>query len=103
MTVLLLLLGIYLGMRCVVALHAVVDLVYDWRRHGLRMGAGLVIWWGGSALLALLLPPDLRQLLLAAMFGYLLLYLGGALLLGHVLLPWRWRQARRRDVDVPPS
>ena len=110
--------GIYLSMRCIAALHRIVDLGYALRREKWRIARGLVGWGGVTFLFYLLLPARLEGVFLSSLLGYALLYIG--LWSGiRILLALRWRRvaranstlddgghphpARRADGNQPPA
>jgi len=69
------LLGLYLSIRVLAALYAVVDLWYAVRRTWPRMVRGLVVWGGITAVAAWPLAPPYRTALLSGLAGYVLFYL----------------------------
>ena len=67
--------GVYLSVRVLAALYAVLDLWYAWRRTGPRMVRGLVVWGGLTALAVWSLAPPYRIALAGGLAGYVLFYL----------------------------
>lgn len=87
------LVGIYLSMRCVAALHRVVDLGYAWQREKWRIARGLLGWGGGSLLLYVMLPDAWQGLFAISLLAYALSYVLLWSLI-RVLLAQYWRRFR---------
>lgn len=80
------LLGIYLAIRVLAALHRIIDLWYAFRTAWRTVLRGLAVWCGGTLALVLVLPAHYRPALLWAMAAYLSFYLVG-FALWHLAVP----------------
>jgi hypothetical protein len=67
--------GVYLSIRGLAALYAVLDLWYAVRRTWPRMVRGLVAWGGITAVAVWLLAPPYRTGFVFGLAGYVLFYL----------------------------
>jgi hypothetical protein len=67
--------GVYLSIRGLAALYAVLDLWYAVRRTWPRMVRGLVTWGGITAVAVWRLAPPYRTGFLFGLAGYVLFYL----------------------------
>ena len=83
----LLVLGIYLCMRTLAALHRILDLWYTIRTVWPRVVRGVVVWVTTTAAIALVLPARLRVTFLWGFAGYLVFYVAVALFLSRVVMP----------------
>lgn len=94
--------GIYLSMRCIAALHRIVDLGYALSREKWRITRGLAGSGGATLLLYLLLPARWEGVFLLSLLGYALLYIG--LWSGiRIMLALRWRQLARAHSALEDS
>ena len=94
MTVLLFLLGAYLAVRLLTALHRVVDLWYAIGREWPRVVRGLVVWSGVPLALIVVLPDRHARVLVLGLAGYAACYVAAAVLwflLVPVISRWRAR------------
>jgi hypothetical protein len=80
------LLGIYLAIRVLAALHRIIDLWYTIGTVWARMLRGVVIWCGGTLAFALLIPVLYRPALLWGFASYVAFYLA-AFALWHLMVP----------------
>lgn len=80
------LLGIYLAIRVLAALHRIIDLWYAFRTAWRTVLRGLVVWCGGTLALALILPSHYRPALLWGLAAYLTFYLL-AFAFWHLMVP----------------
>jgi len=84
--VLLAVVGVYLAIRTVAALHRIRDLWYAIDREWPRVARAAVGWSGGSAIVAMLAPASARAAFVAGFSLYVVFYVTTALVLSRVVV-----------------
>lgn len=93
------LLGIYLAIRVLAALHRIIDLWYTIRTMWPRVLRGLLVWCGGSIALVLALSERYRAALLWGLAAYVAIYIA-AFVLWRLMVP---RLGAQRSAGSPSA
>ncbi|MCC5872060.1 MAG: hypothetical protein JJU22_06655 [Gammaproteobacteria bacterium] len=99
LTLLVVVAGIHLSMRCIAAGYRILDLGYALRRERSRVARGLLLWFGLALGVGWVLPGHLQAVFAVSLLGYAGLHGVLVLLLTRVLLPLSWRRNRASALD----
>ncbi|MCC5885462.1 MAG: hypothetical protein JJT88_03400 [Gammaproteobacteria bacterium] len=99
LTLLVVVAGIYLSLRCIAAGYRILDLGYALRRESTRVVRALLFWFGLALGVGWVLPGHLQAVFVLSLLGYAGLHGVLMLLLTRVLLPLSWRRNRASAFD----